>query len=114
MASEKEKEKEKKKEKKGKGRVGEKRTEKMRGRQEVGNRVTADIDHVFSLPSPPTQRMINWTGNSEERGSRRRREEEEEEEEEQRIKKGARLNFHGIIGASTKEAGLSAQSGMLY
>ena len=39
----------------------------MQGRQEVGNRVTADIDHVFSFPRPrrPPQRMINWTGNSE-------------------------------------------------
>ena len=47
----------------------------MQGRQEVGNRVTADIDHVFSFPRPrrprrprlarPPQRMINWTGNLE-------------------------------------------------
>ena len=44
----------------------------MQGRQEVGNRVTADIDHVFSFRRPrrprrarPPQRMINWTGNSE-------------------------------------------------
>ena len=47
--------------------------EKMRGRQEVGNRVTADIDHVFSFaPSSKNDKLeVNFGGKNGEATSKK-------------------------------------------